>query len=131
MGSYTNAPETCPERSGAKPPASRGKFRVHLYRIPFKSPPKTGPGSHIYTPEALLTNPEYINLCTKKNIEGLSHLLTASSTVHCDATADSHRWSNCQNATVFWVGTTASGNDCNLSTCTSCRQQLLRLPYHK
>ena len=34
----------------------RAGFGCILNRIPFKNPPKTGPGSHIHTPEALLTN---------------------------------------------------------------------------
>ena len=39
--------------------ASGAGFGCILNRTPFKNPPKTDPGNHIYTPEALLTNLEY------------------------------------------------------------------------
>ena len=51
-------PKPAPRGRGQSPRPLGASFGCNLYRIPFESPPKTGPGNHIYTPEALLASPE-------------------------------------------------------------------------
>ena len=55
---YKMHPKPAPRGRGQSPRRLGAGFGCILYRIPFKSLPKTGPGSHIYAPEALMTNLE-------------------------------------------------------------------------
>ena len=55
-------PKPAPRGRGLCPRPLGAGFGCILNRIHLKSTPKTGHGSHIYTPEALLTNPEYLSL---------------------------------------------------------------------
>jgi len=52
-------PKLAPRGRGLCPRPLGAGFGCILNRTPLKNPPKTGPGSHIYSPEALLTNLEY------------------------------------------------------------------------
>jgi len=49
-------PNLAPRGRGQSPRPLRAGCGCIWSRIPFKSLPNTGPGSHIYCPEALLTN---------------------------------------------------------------------------
>jgi len=51
-------PKLAPRGRGRSPRPLGAGFGSIFNRISFKNHPKTGPGSNIHSPEALLTNPE-------------------------------------------------------------------------